>query len=231
MQDGSKSGQLTVPTLTDGNVKVKFKTGLENLTDAFNYCPNLISIPAGLFDKCPNATNFSNCFNGCAITSIPAGLFDNCPKAANLGGCFNYCSKLTSIPAGLFDKCSKVTNFTGCFSGCTKLTSIPDGLFDNCPDVTEFSSCFNGCATLTNIPEKLFAKNKKVTSFYMCFMNCSSITSKCPIDDDGMPLYKRSGEGKEGYTIIEDARAGSCFENCNKMADYTSIPYIWKFHD
>lgn len=82
-----------------------------------------------------------------------------------------------------------------------------------------------------NIPEKLFAKNKKVTSFYMCFMDCSSITSKCPIDDDGTPLYNRSGEGKEGYTIIDNMRAGSCFENCNKMADYTSIPYYWKFHD
>lgn len=52
------------------------------------------------------------------------------------------------------------------------------------------------------------------------------LTSKCPIDDDGTPLYNRSGEGKEGYSIINNVSA--CFFGCTNMSDYDSIPSEWK---
>lgn len=54
LQDGSKSGQLRVSSLIDGNVKIKFKNEITDIKNVFGYCSNLITIPQDLFDKCSN---------------------------------------------------------------------------------------------------------------------------------------------------------------------------------
>ena len=118
-----------------------------------------------------------------------------------------------------------VTTFSQCFSWCTSLTSIPENLFANCPNVTAFNSCFGNCKGLTSIPDKLFANNTAVTNFYNCFINCSRLTGTCPTDNDGTPIYNRSGEGKPGYAIVTDY--SDCFYNCTGLTDYSSIPSSW----
>ena len=119
-----------------------------------------------------------------------------------------------------------ITGFSLCFSGCTGLTSIPENLFANCPNVTDFGGCFSNCSGLTSIPENLFANNTAVTSFDSCFRNCTGLTGNCPTDNDGTPIYNRSGEGKEGYATVNSF--GSCFQGCTGLTDYNSIPSDWK---
>ena len=91
--------------------------------------------------------------------------------------------------------------------------------------VTNFFECFSGCTGLTSIPENLFSTNTAVTYFGSCFENCTGLTGNCPVDNDGTPIYNRSGEGKEGYAKVTSYSA--CFANCRGLTDYSSIPSSW----
>ena len=143
-----------------------------------------------------------------------------------LSECFSYCIGLTSIPENLFANCPNVTDFSWCFYDCSGLTSIPANLFAKNTAVTTFKGCFSSCSGLTSIPANLFAKNTAVTTFYQCFFYCSGLTGNCPIDNDGTPIYNRSGIGKDGYAIV--TYYAYCFYYCTGLTDYDSIPKDWK---
>ena len=174
-----------------------------------------------------DVTDFSYCFRGCSqLTSIPENLFVNNIAVTDFSNCFQNCSGLTSIPENLFVNNTAVTYFGSCFNGCSSLTSIPANLFANNTAVTSFNGCFRYCSGLTSIPENLFASNTAVTSFQECFRNCSGLTGSCPVDNDGTPIYNRSGSGKEGYVKVTNY--SYCFQNCTNLTDYSSIPSGWK---
>ena len=83
----------------------------------FSYCNNLQEIPAGLFDNCPNVTNFSYCFFGCKnLQEIPAGLFDNCPNVTSFSYCFYGCNNLLIgfIPFAKLTKASYSSIYDSC---------------------------------------------------------------------------------------------------------------------
>ena len=92
-------------------------------------------------------------------------------------------------------------------------------------DVTDFWYCFSGCSELTSIPENFFANCPNVINFNSCFYNCSGLTGSCPVDNDGTPIYNRSGNGKPGYAKVTSYR--DCFYNCTGLTDYSSIPSSW----
>lgn len=112
------------------------------------------------------------------------------------------------------------------FTLCVNLKSVGANLFSNNKQLLLADHCFSGCSGLTNIPYDLFANNTKITSFGFCFNGCTNLESPCPIDNDGTPIYNRSGNGKEGYAL--STYNVYCFHGCNKMADYASIPSGWK---
>ena len=175
-----------------------------------------------------DVTNFYECFYNCrGLTSIPENLFANNTAVTDFGSCFRGCSGLTgSIPENLFANNTAVTDFGSCFRGCSGLTgSIPENLFASNTAVTDFSTCFSGCTSLTSIPENLFANNTAVTTFSYCFYNCSGLTGNCPIDNDGTPIYNRSGSGKSGYAKVTSYIR--CFYGCSGLTDYNSIPSDW----
>lgn len=192
------SGELVVETLSDPGVKVKFKPEITDIWGCFENCSNLVEISENLFYDNPEITSFNNCFYSC--------------------------TGLTSIPGSLFSKNIKVIDFSTCFC-YTGLTSIPENLFSNNPNVTDFNTCFYDCTSLTTIPENLFANNRKVTKFRYCFSGCSSLQIM-PIDSDGTPIYNRSGEGKERYSIVTSF--DDCFRNCISIEGYDQIPIEWK---
>ena len=205
-------------------------TAVTNFGYCFSDCTGLTgSIPENLFANNTAVTNFGYCFSDCTglTGSIPEKLFSNCPNATNFSNCFLSCRGLTSIPDNLFSTNTAVTNFSNCFYNCTELTgSIPENLFANNTAVTTFGYCFSDCTGLTgSIPEKLFSNCPNVTDFYACFYDCSGLTGTCPVDNDGTPIYNRSGEGKEGYAIVIDYIY--CFRNCTGLTDYNSIPSDW----
>lgn len=76
---------------------------------------------------------FSNTFWKCtSLASIPAGLFDNCPNVTNFNNTFDDCTAIASDVPELWDtaKWPNVTNHLACFSGCTNAANyadIPEG--------------------------------------------------------------------------------------------------------
>jgi hypothetical protein len=84
------------------------------------------SIPPNLFKYATNTTNrfnFFSTFSGCPnLTSIPEGLFKNCTNMSNCYYTFNSCTNLRSIPSDLFRYNPNIVTFGYCFLGCTKLT-------------------------------------------------------------------------------------------------------------
>lgn len=162
------------------------KNRISYFNSTFFDCTSLIDIPVGLFDNCPNVTNFSYAFDGCtSLSSIPAGLFDNCTASTDFRATFASCTSLTTIPAGLFDNCSNVTSFNSTFQDCTSLTSIPAGLFDNCTAVTNFGYTFLDCIAITSAVPELWdtAKWPNVTDHDDCFFNCTSAANYADIPE------------------------------------------------
>ena len=202
-------------------------TNVTNFYYTFQNCTSLQTIPNGLFDKNTQVTGFYYTFQNCtSLQTIPNGLFDKNTQVTGFYYTFQNCTSLQTIPSGLFDTCTQVTLFNSTFSNCTSLQTIPNGLFDTCVVLSNCISTFSGCTELTEIPLYLFKYNKKIIFFNYAFKNCINLTSNCPIDNDETPIYNRSENGKEGYEIVENAI--SCFENCTKMQDYSSIPSGWK---
>ena len=248
----------TFADIGDHKVTIEFKEDITDFTYCFRDCSRLTSIPENLFANNTAVTDFSSCFFNCSglTGSIPENLFANNTAVTTFASCFYNCSGLTgSIPENLFANNTAVNYFTNCFYNCSGLTSIPETLFANCPNVTDFGacfafcsgltsipenlfatntavtyfySCFQGCSGLTSVPQSLFATNTAVTNFSQCFKNCSGLTGKVPVDNDGTPIYNRSGSGKEGYVKVTNY--SYCFQNCTNLTDYSysSIPSGWK---
>ena len=134
-----------------------YNCDLEYIDPSFNKM-ELIDLER-TFARCPN------------LTTIPAGLFDNCTLVTKLWGCFES-SGITAIPSGLFDYCTAAEDFGYCFEGCPGLVEIPDGLFDNCPNVIYFHYCFAYCESLTTLP---VLNNERVRYYYDMFMHCDNL--------------------------------------------------------
>ena len=88
-------------------------------------------------------TGFGNCFNGNNLNTIPAGLFDNCPNVTSFFSTFE-ANQLTTIAAGLFDNCPLITTFFRCFQNNGSIPNCPSDLFANNPLANNFTNCFNG---------------------------------------------------------------------------------------
>ena len=223
---GTGALNYTFAEAGEHKVTIELKEDVTDFSSCFAFCTSLTSIPETLFANNTAVTDFYSCFYGCtSLTSIPETLFANNTAVTTFRYCFSGCEGLTSIPETLFANNTAVTDFYACFYGCTSLTSIPENLFANNTAVTDFYGCFSSCRGLTSIPENLFANNTAVTSFGSCFSGCSGLTGKVPVDNDGTPIYNRSGSGKDGYAIVTNY--GGCFKNCTGLSDYASIPSGW----
>ena len=218
----------TFADIGEHKVTIEFKEDVTDFSYCFSGCTSLTSIPENLFATNTAVTTFNECFYYCTgLTSIPENLFSTNTTVTDFNECFYYCSGLTgNIPDNLFANCPNVTNFAYCFTSCSGLTSIPDNLFSTNTAVTNFAYCFTSCSGLTSIPDNLFSTNTAVTNFGRCFINCRGLTGNVPVDNDGTPIYNRSGNGKPGYAIVTSYI--DCFYNCRGLTDYNSIPSGWR---
>lgn len=131
----------------------------------------LIEIPAGLFETNTKAQTFLSVFGHTAIRSVPATLFQNCPNVTVMTSLFDSCKALEIVPADLFGGCPAVTSFSQVFRMCTALKSIPELIFFNNTLVTTFKGAFSG-AGIETIPAGLFARQVGVTSCSAVFQDC-----------------------------------------------------------
>jgi hypothetical protein len=181
-----------------------FSTCISAATQTFYYCfgacVNLNNLPPKLFRYNINATDFSNCFQGCSSlnkipiiteSSIDYGFFYFNPRVSSFSYTFQGCklantyspSFIPAIPSITFLNNTEVTTFYQCFASNTSLDStvtypIPENLFSACRSVTDFSYTFYNCSStgFTYIPAGLFTYNTNVNSFSYTF-GATKITS------------------------------------------------------
>lgn len=230
---------------------------ITSLEDLFTDCPDVTdvsgmfagckrlncTIPQDLFAPLTKLTSIWGFFVESSIQgNIPRELLKNNTQLSvfdNGYGAFMFygCSNITGvIPGDLFAYVTKpVTSLGNLFRECIGIEGVEEGLFDNLTELKNAINHFNGCVKLKNIPNNLYAKNKKITNFLNTFGSCTSLTGTVPVDDDGTPIYNRSGEGKEGYAIVTIPTnqegiptTNHCFYNCKGLSDYDQIPDTWK---
>lgn len=152
-----------------------------DFTYMFSDCPNLKTVPAGLFARFTKVTSpgYRNLFDGSGVETIPAGLFVN-STAVSTGfeSLFENCPELRTIEGSIFPATTSVSSIGYLFCNCPKLESIPSDLF--APFGTaklKFTATFAACASLKRIPAELFAANTAATQFTETFADCSSLDS------------------------------------------------------
>ena len=107
--------------------------------------------------------SFYDTANGTGLQIVEEGIFDCCPNATSFGDCFYDCRLLESVPKNLFNIHTKATNFSGCFADCRKLTvdvqigsladSVSVNLFAGRTATTGTVYCKEGSAAYTAFSE------------------------------------------------------------------------------
>ena len=152
-----------------------------DFTYMFSECPNLKTIPAGLFDTFTQVTSpgFKNLFDDSGIETIPAGLFaKNVKVSSGFESVFENCPHLTTIEGSIFPTTTSVSSMAYAFCNCPMLESIPEDLFAPLGDTKlKFTATFAGCTSLRSIPAELFTSNPKTKQFSETFADCTSLES------------------------------------------------------
>ena len=74
-----------------------------------------------------HVTNMSDLFNGCStLSSLPDISKWETSNITNMSGMFTTCSSLSSLPDISKWNTNNVTNMSGMFNGCSSLSSLPD---------------------------------------------------------------------------------------------------------
>lgn len=152
-----------------------------DFTYMFSECPNLKTVPAGLFDTFTKVTSpgYRNLFDSSGIETIPAGLFaKSTAVSTGFESLFENCPELHTIEGSIFPENSGVTSVGYMFCNCPKLKSIPEDLFAPFGEAKlKYTATFANCSSLEDIPAKLFASNPKTKQFSETFADCVSLKS------------------------------------------------------
>ncbi len=152
-----------------------------DFTYMFSECPNLKTVPAGLFDTFTKVTSpgYRNLFDSSGIETIPAGLFaKSTAVSTGFESLFENCPELHTIEGSIFPENSGVTSVGYMFCNCPKLKSIPEDLFAPFGEAKlKYTATFANCASLEEIPATLFASNPKTKQFSETFADCVSLKS------------------------------------------------------
>lgn len=152
-----------------------------DFTYMFSECPNLKTVPAGLFDTFTKVTSpgYRNLFDGSGIETIPEGLFaKSTVVSSGFESLFENCPKLHTIEGSIFPENSGVTSIAYTFCNCPELRDIPEDLFAPFGEAKlKFTATFAGCSSLEILPAKLFASNTMAKQFSETFADCTSLKS------------------------------------------------------
>lgn len=150
-----------------------------DFTYMFSECPNLKTVPAGLFDRFTKVTSpgYRNLFDSSGIETIPAGLFaKSTVVSTGFESLFENCPKLHTIEGSIFGENSGVSSIGYMFCNCPELKNIPEDLFAPFGEAKlKFTATFAACSSLEEIPAGLFATNTKAKQFSETFADCSSL--------------------------------------------------------
>lgn len=148
---------------------------LEDVSRAFNYCPNLEEIPNDDYGFFSNIVNFDEVFSDCHnIGNIPNKLLQYGNKIETFEATFHSCTKISELPEDLFSNCKNAKVFKYTFRNCT-FQNIPTNLFKMCINLKECYETFATNHSLIEIPDNLFKYNTAVTLMEYTFKECSAL--------------------------------------------------------
>lgn len=206
-------GCTNLDEIATGAIKQKAGTTITTITNIFQGCTKITSIPVDLLSNLAGVTNIQTAFNGTRISSIPEDLFINNTFITNATGAFNGITTLLTVPEGLLRNQVNLTNINGMFAYCsnlehppqqllwnsplindarqfvigTKYTYIPIDFWRYCPLITNLSYTYALRQTNTpfSVPVDLFRYNTEITTFENTFDTAHGIT----ITDSDMFRY------------------------------------------
>jgi hypothetical protein len=160
-------------------IGTEWTSQINNMTNMFESCRSLQTIPALNTVSC---TNFTNMLLSCRmLKTIP---LINTGNGTNFTGMFATCQVLETIP---LINTSNGTNFTSMFNTCSLLKSIP---LLNTSNGTNFTSMFAGCITLETIP---LINTGNGTNFTSMFDGCSNFKT--------LPLINTQSAGTLAFML------------------------------
>lgn len=223
--------------------------GVNNLCES---CLKLDRVKSNVFSGCTKLTSLENSFKDCfALIYIDSTAFADCRAIGNISHIFDGCIRLTNTTVnGLFANANNITVADSAFANCKELTSIPSSVCNNkirlrsvksmffnsgiqrvdeppfaaSTNLLVVANLFQNCTKLEHVTSSIFATNTKINDFRYTFSLCSAYTRDVPMDNGGLPIYKRAEN--EGYTA--PTYYGACFKDCTNLAGYDAIPTDWK---
>ena len=163
-------------------IKLKGYNNITDMSDIFNECQLLFSLPdiskwntskiynmSSIFRNCnsfsslpdiskwdiSNVINMGSMFAICgSLSSLPDISNWNTSKVISMGFMFSWCGSLSSLPDISKWDTSNVNNMGYMFVCCGALSSLPDISKWNTLNVNNFDSIFEGCKPSLNIPSK-----------------------------------------------------------------------------
>lgn len=205
-----------------------------NADDLFKGCYSLRgSVPVGLFDNCKNLTSLARAFKDCVSLendldalnpyAIHPDLFKYCTNLTNISNMFEmtgldnpWSSKLNgTISASMFLNNLRLTTIDGFISGCREITGPLDGnLFNKNRTIRSASHAFSYTG-ITSLGESLFNTCSQLKNMTATFQGCSLLRGAAP-------------EYWSENHIVKATSYSSCFNGCNGLSNYDSIPASWK---
>ena len=159
-------------------IKLKGITKVTNISDMFNYCSSLLSLPDISKWDTSNVTNMSWSFYNCSsLSSLPDISKWNTSNVINMSGMFNGCSSLSSFPDILKWNTSNVKDMNNIFYDCKSLLSLPDISKWDTSNITNMSYMFSNCSSLSSLPDISKWDTSNVTNMSWMFYKCSSLSS------------------------------------------------------
>ena len=121
--------KYNIENYTNNELKIKLK-GIDNITDMsnmFNECSSLLSLPDISKWSTNKVTNMSYIFYGCSLlSSLPDISIWNTYNVTSISCMFKECSSLSSLPDISKWNTHNVKYMSGIFDGCSSLLSLPD---------------------------------------------------------------------------------------------------------
>ena len=165
------------------NTQVKGIEGIQSFKNLFKDAINLIGpIPEDIFEKYPDAIDFSFAFSGNKIQEqIPERLFSKNKNAMYFSGVFSNSEFTGPIPENIFSENLNAELFDHAFADATYIKGpINPNLFSSNINATSFSGVFSGSGIDGVLPPTLFINNVNVVDFSQAFARTSELDSDIP---------------------------------------------------
>ena len=185
------------------NIKLKGIDNIIDMSNMFNSCRSLSSLPDISEWNTNNVTDMSYMFNGCtSLKSLPDISKWNTNNVTDISYMFNLCTSLKSLPDISKWNTNNVTDMNSMFGKCSSLSSLPDISKWSTNNVINMKNMFYACSSLSSLPDISKWITNNVTNMNYMFSHCESLSS--------LPDISK-------WNIKNDTNVSGMFNGCDKI--------------